>query len=99
MKLFAYYASFDGAEWVLVVHGETRGKAKQRFSKIEPSGDYWRGLWNDIRLTRLPEWDDKPFKPGIEYNQLFSEGDDYVGYMPVDCDCPLCRGENCVTTS
>lgn len=90
--MLAYYASLKNEDWYTVVHGETRGKAKQRFLRCEPSGEITRYDWNDIRLTRLPEWDNKPFHQGIEYNQIFSEGDDYIGNIPVDCDCPLCQG-------
>jgi hypothetical protein len=94
----AYYAQYEGEDYCTVLHAETRGKAKYRFARVDPAGNYDRSRWNEIRLYRLPKWDNKPFRKGDEYNQLFAPDsyDDngegvYDGYSWIDCDCPLCK--------
>ena len=98
-NLLAFYAQYENEDYCTVVHAKTRGKAKWRFARVDPAGNYDPSMWNEIRLKRLPEWDDKPFVRGEEYNQLFSPdsyndaGDPvYDGYSWIDCDCPLCTG-------
>lgn len=96
MTLKAYYGYFKGEDWGTLVHGETRGKAKQRFARCEPSGFGSEG-WNDIRLQRKPSLDDIPFtwdnakKAGFEYLL-----DDSAHSFPIeefvnDCDCEICK--------
>jgi hypothetical protein len=91
----AYIAGYANDEWITVVHGETVPKAKRMFAMVDPSTNYDRSRWVDIRLIRLPEWDNRPFVPGQEYNELFapdSDEDGNVVDMLVDCRCELCKG-------
>lgn len=82
-----------------LVHGETREKAKYRFLRCNPEGNTWHDLWPDIRLHRLPEWDDKPFVDCSDIRMLF-DNDDYDENGDLryddpfvnDCDCELCKG-------
>lgn len=95
----AYVARFDEEEWMMLIHGETRAKAKYRFLRCEPSGWADNSYWNSIRLSRLPEWDDKPFRDVPEIRNLFSygdydeNGDEIQSPFINDCDCPICKGE------
>lgn len=97
MTLLAYIAKFEGEEWVTLVHGATRAKAKYRFLRVNPSS-FGGGDYVDIRLTRLPGQDDKPFTydnanvAGFRYD--FDEDHplpEETGWSETDCDCELCR--------
>lgn len=94
--LKAYYASYRGEDWVTCVHGETPAKAKSMFALVDPSCDYSRDRWVDIRLSRIPDWDDRPFF-GSAYYELFTpsgeddEGNPVWDWTYVDCHCPLCK--------
>ena len=96
--MLAYVAKYDNEEWSILVHGETRGKAKFQFVRCEPSGNYDSSMWNEIRLRRLPRQDDKPFTyenskaAGFEYwydeeSDIILPEDDFINF----CDCPVCR--------
>lgn len=96
-KMKAYCASYDGDEWVTYVHGETRGKAKYRFLRVDPSGSGSHSDWNYIRLQRVPLWDDIPFVKSDEYDRMFTSDEQdeegnplYRFHISVDCDCELC---------
>lgn len=52
--MLGFIARFDGEEWVSLIHGETTGKAKARFLRVEPSGMAERSMFRDIRLNRVP---------------------------------------------
>jgi hypothetical protein len=94
----AYLATYDGAEWVTLIHGETREKAKYRFMRCEPSGWADKSMWVDIRLTRLPEWDNRPFVDCSDIRMIFlpsdydENGDGIFDESFInDCDCELCK--------
>lgn len=95
----AYKASFDGEEWMTLIHGESREKAKYRFMRREPTGMADKSMWVDIRLTHLPEFDDKPFTDCDEVRALFmpseytDDGEGICDPFVNDCDCELCRGK------
>ena len=96
--LKAYIANFEGEEWAMLIHGETRGKAKSRFWRCNPMGTSEIEAFKDIRLTRLPGQDNKPFT----YENAKAAGFEYTeddGSIPVwdgdfynDCDCEICKG-------
>ena len=89
----AYIAHFEGEDWFMLVHGETREKAKSNFLKWNPSG--WESVYPDIRLTRLPGQDDLPFtfenadKAGFHYCQ--EDGETVDTEFINDCQCELCK--------
>jgi len=102
MTLLAFVAQFEDEEWCMLVHGETRGKAKARFLRLDPSGMADNSYWNSIRLRRLPGQDDKPFTyettlaagfqfAASEYDEngdgIDGGPDDFVN----DCDCEICK--------
>jgi hypothetical protein len=93
----AYIARLVDDEWQMLVHGETRGKAAGQFCHDNPPGFYAYEIWNDIRLTRLPEWDDRKFDDCDEIRDLFSyenydeNGDEIQDPFINDCTCRLCR--------
>ena len=93
----AYYAYIDGEEWGILVHGETRGKAKLRFYRCEPSGNVGREDWISIRLRRQPEWDNKVFE-GKDFDEFFDpesyddQGDGIYPHQFNECNCELCKG-------
>jgi hypothetical protein len=99
----AYFAQYKNEDWGTLIHGETRGKAKSRFSRCDPSGEYYHGMWNKIQLTRVPGLDDKPFtyENGKAADWLYlSEDYDENGRMSIseldwfnDCDCEICKGD------
>jgi hypothetical protein len=93
----AYIAYLFNDDWQMLVHGETRGKAKSNFIKWNPESSD-DDMWVLIRLRRLPEWDDKPFTDCQEMRQLFTpyeyndKGDGiYNEPFTNDCLCELCR--------
>lgn len=81
-------------EWCLLVHGRTRGEAKARFDRVEPSG--W-AVFTEIRLRRLPCLDDKPFTYDVclEAGWMYEDIDTGEELRREDfyneCDCPVCR--------
>lgn len=98
--LKAYIANFEGEEWGMLIHGETKGKAKSRFMKCNPIGTTEIDAFKDIRLTRLPGQDNKPFTyenakaAGFEfYEEDGDTPDPDPGNFYNDCDCELCKGE------
>ena len=96
----AYIAIFDGEEWQTLIHGKTRGEAKSRFMRCEPSGVADHSYFNSIRLRRLPAWDNRPFIDGDEVRALFSSeerdenGDEIPDPFINDCDCELCKAHH-----
>jgi hypothetical protein len=100
----AYIATLEGEDWCILIHGETRGKAKARFLQCEPSGWHDSGTWNTIRLTRLPGQDDLPFtyensqaagfvfsdEVDFEMSTEITEQQRKANYS-MDCNCPLCN--------
>jgi len=98
--MLAYIGRIEGQEWQILVHGQTRDKAKYQFVKDNPEGYTSWDIWNDIRLTRLPEWDNKPFVDSPEIRQLFAasdydeNGDEIYESFYNDCSCELCRGRS-----
>jgi hypothetical protein len=93
----AYKASFDGEEWMTLIHGESTAKAKYRFMRCEPTGFADKSMWVDARLVRLPEWDNRPFVDGEEIRLLFlpsdytEDGEGLFDPFVNDCDCELCK--------
>ena len=94
--MLAYVAQYKEGEWCILVHGETRGKAKSQFVHCDPSSDYERSLWTEIRLRRLPRQDDKPFTYENAASAGFHYFDDWDGEaLPREeftnyCDCKIC---------
>lgn len=95
----AFIAKLEDEEWQMLVHGETAGKAKSMFCKTNPPGYASFEIWNDIRLIRLPEWDDRKFDDCDEIRNLFSyedrdeNGDEIQEPFVNDCICWVCRPE------
>lgn len=96
--MLAYIAKIEQEEWQMLIHGETRGKAKHQFCKDNPAGYYAFEIWNDIRLTRLPEFDNKPFIDCEETRRTFApvdydeNGDGIFDEFINDCRCKICVG-------
>ena len=102
--MLAFVCHFDGEEWFILIHGETRAKAKWNFIKWNPfSLDAWDS-WNLVRTKRLSECDDKPFTwqnakdAGFEYTtDEISDGTDdpehFIPeeFFPNDCNCSICQ--------
>ncbi len=88
-------------EWVMLVHAETRGKAKTTVMGIT-GGDY---NFTDFSAKRIPGLDDKPItyqnakEAGFQYTDLVgTEEIDEDGYLLEkyfinDCRCDICKGE------
>jgi hypothetical protein len=98
--MLGFRAEFENADWCLLVHGETPGKAKSRFLRIDPC-DGWDGGYTDIRLTRIPGLDNRPITfenahtAGFHY-AYEEEGEpdfDYEKAFSNECDCPICRAK------
>jgi hypothetical protein len=95
----AYIAAYDGAEWCTLIHGETRGKAKYRFLRCEPSGEGNVSMFTEVRLTRLPGCDNQPFTDETikATGFKFSTDETPPGYIEPfvnDCDCWICKEEH-----
>jgi hypothetical protein len=95
----AYRAEFEDSGWCILVHGETRGKAKSRFMQVQP--DPWLAdtdYWNDIRLLRIPGLDNKPITfantAAAEFFYVDSETDKILDANEFFnfCDCEICGG-------
>lgn len=94
----AYKAHLKDDEWMILLHGATREKAKWNFVKWNPEAAD-NSFYPDIRLQRLPEWDNKPFEDCQEIRELFLEitevydenGDGIYSPFINDCCCDLCR--------
>jgi hypothetical protein len=90
----AYLAHFEGEDWVMLVHGETRGKAKYNFLRWNP-GDSDASYYPEIRMNRLPGQDDKPFtfenadKAGFNYFE--EDGETVDTFFINDCRCIICK--------
>lgn len=95
-KQLAYYAQYKDEDWCMLIHGETRSKAKYRFSRCDPSCSYDHSMWTEIRLKRIPEWDDKPFDDCPEIRELFipegytKDEEPIYSYYYNDCNCDIC---------
>jgi hypothetical protein len=95
--LLAYVAEFKDEGWVMLVHAETRNKAKWNFLRWNPSGYDWES-YIYVRLRRLPKADNIPFTfesaaaAGFWYSE---EEDGKEEPSPEnfinDCQCPLCK--------
>ncbi len=96
-RMLAFVGSIEGEEWVIPIHGETRGKAKANFMKWEPTGMLDRSDFVFIRLTRLPAMDDLPFTPeNLDSKTTFHyEGEDGEPISNAnftnDCRCTICK--------
>ena len=95
----AWIGCYKDAEWIMLVHGETANQAKSRFCRCEPTGD--PTAYTDVRVWRLPAWDDKPFVDCPEIRRTFQcdrydDDGNEVWDSPFinDCRCPLCRKGN-----
>ena len=94
--MLAFIGRFEGEEWCIPIHGETRGKAKVNFLHHNPMvSDQSDFVF--IRLGRFKALDDKPFTP----ENLNDSGWNYVDEdgQPLsnenfinDCQCLVCRG-------
>ena len=84
------------ADWIMLVHGETVGKAKSNFMRWEPSGMFFE--YTDLRANRISKWDDLPIThknataAGFQYRCDYDE----LGYeieieFINDCKCHICR--------
>ena len=96
MTMKAYRAEFDEDEWCVLVHGETAGKAKARFMRVQPDPWFDKSMWTEIRLKRIPGCDDKPFTfencQAAGFYYLDEDGEsslesEFYNY----CDCPICK--------
>ena len=93
--MLAFVAQFKNSEWVTLIHGKTRGKAKYNFMRWNP--DVWidNSMWNEIRLRRLPGLDDKPITfenakaAGFEYS--YDDFDFESNLFINDCRCEICK--------
>jgi hypothetical protein len=92
----AYRAFLAEETWMMLVHGNKREQAKWNFVKWNPeSAD--NSFYPDIRLRRLPEWDDKPFTDCEDIRALFytdeydEKGDPLFDRFVNDCHCELCQ--------
>lgn len=90
----AYVASFEGCDWVALIHGETRGKAKRMFWECAPEQE---GDYIDIRMRRIPGLDDKPITYENAKQSGFEYRDDSVGEVLEEyefdnyCHCSVCN--------
>lgn len=94
--MLAYVGELKDEEWCILVHGETRGKAKSRFASCNPEAPLDRYDFTFIRLQRFPALDNKPFTRSTldEADFHFSnenEDDPATRIFVNDCDCPLCN--------
>lgn len=94
-KMLAYIGWQEGEEWVLPIHGETRGKAKSNFMRFAPvdTSDLDFRL---VRVKRLPAMDDKPFTPenlnAADWHYVDEDGEPLSNANFVnDCRCAVCR--------
>ena len=85
---------WDG--YCILVHAETRGKAKAYGRGRDPGFSF--DDFTDISAVRFPELDDKPFN--AENNKAAGfchqddDGNDMLDEMFYnDCDCEICKGE------
>ena len=93
----AYVAEFEDSEWCMLVHGETRGKAKANFLHWNPGTDDPDG-YEMIRLRRLPGLDGLPFtfgncaRAGFYYEGEDGDPADHDPHNFVnDCQCDVCN--------
>jgi hypothetical protein len=92
--MLAFRAQMEDSDWCTLVHGETRGKAKSRFHRVNPAS-WGSNEFIYIRLRRLPGLDNLPFtfencgQAGFhfidEYGEELMEADFHN-----DCDCETC---------
>ena len=92
----AFFMHFDGEFAGMLLHGETRGKAKMRFLN-EALGN---GEYSAVRGWRIPGLDNKPITyknakdAGFEYTEEHDEEDTALPESMFDnnCFCEICRG-------
>lgn len=93
--LKAYWMQYKDAEWGIYLHGYTRGEAKARFKRKDPSSG-WDGEWNQIRGWRMPELDDTAITyANCEQRKVYYSDDNEEGVLSeadfvMYCDCELC---------
>ena len=91
----AWIAQYKDEDWVMLVHGETRSKAKSNFQQWNPMA-YERDFI-DIRVIRLPGLDNLPITYDNAKNAGFEYWDDWDGAIVErdmfvnDCSCEICR--------
>ena len=81
-------------EYCILVHAETRGKAKARAHACDPGFSF--DDFTEIRARRFPGLDDKPFN--VDNNKAAGfcyqddDGNDIIDdFFINDCGCELCR--------
>lgn len=96
MMLKAYQAEFEDGEWCVLIHGETAGKAKARFMRVQPDPWFDESMWVEIRLKRVPGLDDKSITfencqaAGFNYTDEYGEPGPESQFYNY-CDCPICK--------
>ena len=84
----------DYEDYCLFVHAETRGKAKYRAKVVDPGTAYLDMDWVDIRATRVPALDGKPFTLSNVQSEgywLEFEGEPITRLATIECDCEICK--------
>lgn len=95
-KMLAFIGWQEGEEWLLPIHGETRGKAKSNFMRF--ASGYGVDLeFNLVHVRRLPAMDDLPFTfenlDKIDWHYIDYETGDPLSKESFfnDCRCEVCR--------
>jgi hypothetical protein len=95
----AWICSYYSEGGTILVHAETRGKARKRFHNLAYS---FSCDFLDVRAIRFPELDDKPFTyencsaAGFRYyGDGYNDDGDHIyitdDSLYLECACELCR--------
>lgn len=86
----AWWVRDINEDWGIAVHGETRAQAIVRARNVWPDMIF---EWVNIRASRMPSLDDKPFTldnvQGIIFDPDSEDGALTEFYN--ECDCPICK--------
>lgn len=87
--MLAWYFTEKDSDWGIVVHGETRAKAKTRAKSVWPGDEF---IWTLLRAKRVPDLDNISLI-AEDAAKFFTDGDEEL--KPEDyhnfCNCPLCK--------
>ena len=91
----AWIGKYSGEEWVMLVHGETKGKAKANFHAWNPDARQWNDFV-EVRVRRIPALDNLPLTYDNARDAGFYYQDEdgtplHVIYWVNDCICEICK--------
>ena len=91
----AWIGKYSGEGWVMLMHGETKGKAKANFHAWNPDARQ-RNDFVEVRVRRIPALDNLPFTYDNARDAGFYYQDEdgtalHEPYLINDCICEICK--------